>query len=120
MENNTNNVPTGPGWWYRRKSSPITPIEIVLVSTFHGALIYWAAGYGELRDVENDGLWLGPVPMPGKFAPMCDQCNGRGWYMDGPEDDPQQIQCDPCYGVGYILPTRQEPTPVREQDDKPF
>ena len=34
---------------------------------------------------------------------VCDTCNGQGWYMDGPTDDPQQRQCDACQGTGKKL-----------------
>lgn len=48
-----------------------------------------------------------------KTDEMCEQCCGRGWYLDGPTDGPQQIQCEACYGTGRV--GKEKPQP-RETD----
>lgn len=32
----------------------------------------------------------------------CKDCGGQGWYIDGPTEDPQQVQCRACNGSGRI------------------
>jgi hypothetical protein len=39
------------------------------------------------------------------FEPeQCKYCGGQGWYSTWANngDPPEQIQCGPCYGTGYI------------------
>ena len=50
---------------------------------------------------------------------LCEQCGGQGWYMDGPPEDPQQRQCENCYGTGRTE-ERQPPQniPVRDGEDR--
>jgi len=40
---------------------------------------------------------------------MCEQCHGQGWYMDGPTEDPQQRQCEACYGTGSVEQAKPQP-----------
>ena len=66
MSNANNNIPTAPGWWYRMGSNSL--VECVLVED--GYSLFYLSTYrdGDTR-VEDDGLWLSPVPMPDKWAP---------------------------------------------------
>jgi hypothetical protein len=73
MTNNANNlIPTGPddtGNWYREGG------EIVLVklnnnTNLFSGLVYYRHGSQHAHSVSPDGLWLGPVPEHGKWAPM--------------------------------------------------
>jgi hypothetical protein len=31
---------------------------------------------------------------------MCKECGGNGWYAYGPPHQPEQCQCEACYGTG--------------------
>jgi hypothetical protein len=31
------------------------------------------------------------------FGKDCPNCPNRGWFVDGPTDDPEQVQCEFCY-----------------------
>ena len=68
MTNNKPNLtPTGPGWWYRDEVEP--DMRIVWVSFVTAAgLVSYVSKWGNQYDETND-KWLGPVPMPGTFAP---------------------------------------------------
>ena len=39
----------------------------------------------------------------------CPTCGGKGYYMDGPTDHPEQIQCGDCYGTGTIAKAEAQP-----------
>lgn len=56
------NVPTGPGWWYRISGN------IVEVDTDGDGLFYRMVGYPNTVPVVDDGCWRGPVPMPGEWV----------------------------------------------------
>lgn len=63
-----NNVPTGPGLNYRQADND-DGYDVVRVhaARITGALWY-ATASGTRLHVEDDGLWLGPVPMPGEWV----------------------------------------------------
>ena len=71
MENNDKRpCPTGPGeYWYRR--TPRGAVEPVYVGGYSvdGVLLDKYAWSSDAHNVEDDGRWLGPVPMPGEWAP---------------------------------------------------
>jgi hypothetical protein len=60
-------TPTGPGWYYR-KTEDVTDQIVCVLSHGGGALVFYLVENEFGRKVENDGLWLGPVPMPGEFV----------------------------------------------------
>ena len=66
MTNNANNlIPTGPGPYYRKA---FMPGWVAYVLRTNGVLIY-SEPDASWKPVQDDGLWLGPVPMPGEWAP---------------------------------------------------
>lgn len=80
-----NNTPTAPDCYhYRRTSSTFLPVEIVRVSDLNGQLVYFDMDRERITPVQNDGLWLGPVPMPGEFIligdteDICGLCGDPG------------------------------------------
>lgn len=58
-----NNVPTAPGWWYRE--SDVEFEQVVYVWDTGAGLVYYLVENEHGRRVKDDGLWRGPVPMPG-------------------------------------------------------
>lgn len=64
-----NNVPTAPGeYWYRRRRSSQS-FYIVSVDDGLGGLMYYETASERPERVYDDGLWAGPVPMPGEWVP---------------------------------------------------
>jgi len=60
-------VPNKPGFYYRRKRNGRS--EIVWVELWDGELFFYWAGSNNAIDVEDDGMWAGPVPEEGTWAP---------------------------------------------------
>jgi hypothetical protein len=58
------------------------------------------------------GLGTAHGSAAGVESGMCEQCHGQGWYMDGPTDDPQQRQCEACYGTGIVEQAKPQPNNV--------
>jgi hypothetical protein len=68
MTNNANNnTPTAPGYHYR--SGRIVLVATNLATNLYSGLVYCEVGSAAVLGVEDDGLWLGPVPMPGEWVP---------------------------------------------------
>lgn len=63
-----NNVPTEPGFYYR--GSDVVRVRMNPETNLYSGLVYYEHGMTGLLPVEDDGLWRGPVPMPGEWAPM--------------------------------------------------
>lgn len=63
---NSNQVPTAPGWWYRDYPDEVE--KIVYVWDCGAGLIYYTVDDDQNYRVEDDGLWRGPVPMPGEWV----------------------------------------------------
>jgi len=69
MTNNANNnTPTAPGYHYR--SGRIVLVATNLATNLYSGLVYCEVGSAAVMNVTPDGLWRGPVPMPGEWAPM--------------------------------------------------
>lgn len=63
---NSNNIPTGPGWWYRDEVEP--DMRIVWVSFVTAAgLVSYVSKWGNQYDETND-KWRGPVPKSGEWV----------------------------------------------------
>ena len=93
MTNNANNLtPTGPGWYYR-ETEDVTDQIVCVLSTGGGALVFYLVENEFGRKVENDGLWRGPVPMPGEFVLNTE----RAAYDKGFGDDRKCLCGHPYY-----------------------
>jgi DnaJ-class molecular chaperone len=44
----------------------------------------------------------------------CRQCNGKGWYMTGEIDNPQQQPCEACDCTGHVEYTKPQPNDQAE------
>lgn len=52
----------------------------------------------------------------------CTQCRGKGWYTGtAPCGDPEQVQCEQCYGSGEVASARHPAfAAARRNCDDPF
>lgn len=76
------NVPTGPDqYWYRKHRGDLLPTSapyIVCTEDHSIGLVYYETGSDRPMRVYDDGLWLGPVPMPGVDFEPCPTCGKIG------------------------------------------
>jgi hypothetical protein len=63
--------------------------------TFGDRLVYSAGGCGVTHHVVDDGLWLGPVPMPGEWV-------SREEHEQLIEDCTRSVASNPK-GTGWLL-----------------
>ena len=68
IDNSASLVPTRPGWHYRDAPTPDRSMVYVTAITTDGVIFYEERGDTKY-DESNDGLWRGPVPMPGEWVP---------------------------------------------------
>ena len=64
-------MPTTPddtGNWYR-EGGEIVKVELNKSTNLFSGLVYYRHGSQYALSVAPDGLWRGPVPMPGEWAP---------------------------------------------------
>lgn len=44
---------------------------------------------------------------------VCDTCDGKGWYVVGDTNNPEQKQCDACEGTGRKLVNEQDSQDIK-------
>ena len=84
-----------------------------------------AAGFAEGEKAGNERAEKAEGETRGATAWLikCNTCSGQGWTVEGPQTDPEQVQCQDCMGTGWLpneelLPALKDYDQIRADRDR--